>query len=69
MIWNDLNSFAGDEAPSLRIVQRWCKLFKDGRQEIEDLARLVRPIVEKLPPNIDILSNSIEQDPYVTYDE
>ena len=65
-IWNDLNSFAGDEAPSLRIIQRWCKSFKVGRQEIEDLARLCRPIVETLPPNIDLISNAIEQDPYIT---
>ena len=63
---NDLNSFAGDEAPSLRTVQRWCKSFKDFRQEIEDLARLCRPIVEKLPPNIDLVSSAIEQDPNIT---
>ena len=68
-IWNDLNLFAGDEAPSLRTVQRWCKSFKDGRQDIEDLSRLGRPIVETLPPNIDLVSNAIEQDPYITYDE
>ena len=30
LIWNDLNSFVGDEAASLRAVQRWCKSFKDG---------------------------------------
>ena len=62
-IWNDLNLFAGDEAPSLRTVQRWCKSFKDGRQDIEDLSRLGRSIVETLPPNIDLVSNAIEQDP------
>ena len=43
--------------------------FNDGRQESEDLARLGRPIVEALPPNIDLVSNVIEQDPYITYDE
>ena len=44
----DLDSLAGDEAPSLRTVQRLCKSFKDSRQEIEDLARLGRPIVETI---------------------
>ena len=45
-IWNDLNSFAGSEAPLLGTVQRWCNPFKDFRVGIEDLARLSRPIVE-----------------------
>ena len=67
--WIDLNSFAGDEAPSLRTVERWCKSFKDGRQDIEDLASLGRLIVETSPPNIDLVSNDIDQDPYITYDE
>ena len=47
-------------------VLRWCKSFKDGRQEIEDLARPCRPIVETLSPNIDLISNAVEQDPYIT---
>ena len=38
-IWNDLNSLSGDKAPSLRTDQRWCKSFKDDRQEIVGLAR------------------------------
>ena len=67
--WNDLNSYAVDEAPSLRTVQRWFKSFKYGRQEIEDLARQSRPIVETLPPNIDLASKTIEQDSNITYDE
>ena len=44
-------------------------LFKDGRQEIEDLARLGRLIVETLSPNIQPVINAIEQDPYINYDE
>ena len=26
-IWNDLDSFAGNDAPSFRTVQKWCKSF------------------------------------------
>ena len=68
-ISNDFNSFAGDKAPSLRTVQRWCKYFEDGRQEIEDRERSGRPIVETLPANIERVRIVIEEDPYCTYDE
>ena len=32
--------------PSLRTVQRWCKSFKDGRQDIKDRARLCQPLLK-----------------------
>ena len=68
-ISNDLYSFTEDKAPSLRTVQRCCKYFKDGRQEIEDRARSGRLIVETLPANIERVRIVIEEDPYYTYDE
>ena len=45
--------------------------FKGGEShlkmsEIENLARLCLLIVETLPPNIDLVSNANEKDPYIT---
>ena len=42
---------------------------KNDRQKIKYFAGLGRPIVETLSPNIDLISNAIEQDPSITYYE
>jgi hypothetical protein len=39
IIHDELYFVYGDQAPSLRTVERWSKLFLDGREEIEDKAR------------------------------
>jgi hypothetical protein len=35
IIHDELYAVYGDEAPSLRTVERWSKLFCEGREEVE----------------------------------
>ena len=62
VIHDELKSVYGDEVPGLSTVERWSKLFCDGREEIEDKARPGRPITETITENIeqfDFLSTMI----------
>ncbi|CAF3812108.1 unnamed protein product, partial [Rotaria sp. Silwood1] len=52
IIHDELNSVYGNEAPGLNTVERWSKLFRDGREEIEDKPRPGRPITETTTENI-----------------
>ena len=38
IIYDELYSVYGDQAPSHRTVERWSKLFREGREELEDEA-------------------------------
>ena len=53
IIPDELNSVYGDQAPCLRTVKRWSKLFHEGREEIEDKPRSGRPITETTFENIE----------------
>ena len=53
IIHDELSSVFGDQTPSLRIVQRWSKAFREGREEIEDKARPGRLITETTAENIE----------------
>ncbi|CAF1525642.1 unnamed protein product, partial [Rotaria sp. Silwood1] len=63
IIHDELYSVYGDQAPSLRIVERWSKLFRDGREELEDTARPGRPITETTSENIEQIRQLIDDDP------
>ncbi|CAF3842285.1 unnamed protein product [Rotaria sp. Silwood1] len=52
VIYDELNSVYGNEAPGLNTVERWSKLFRDRREEIEDKARPGRSITEITTENI-----------------
>ena len=39
VIYEELHSVFGNEAPPLRTVERWSKWFREGREEVEDEAR------------------------------
>ena len=69
VIHNELNTVFGDEAPTLRTVQRWSKCFREGREEVEDEERPGRPITETTSENIEQVCDLISDDPYVTIDE
>ena len=69
IIHDELNSVYGDQAPSLRTVERWSKLFRDGREEIEDEARSGRPITETTFENIERIRLLIDDDSYLTIEE
>jgi hypothetical protein len=38
VIHDELYAVYGDEASSLRTVKRWSRLFREGREEVEDEA-------------------------------
>ncbi|CAF4025131.1 unnamed protein product, partial [Rotaria sordida] len=61
--------FYGDQAPSFRTVERWSKLFREGREEIEDEARPGRHITETTSENIKQIRLLIDDDPYLTIEE
>ncbi|CAF3709708.1 unnamed protein product [Rotaria sp. Silwood1] len=69
VIHNELFSVYGDEAPSLRTVQRWSKSFREGREEIEDEVRPGRPITETTAENIERVRLLIDHDPYITIEK
>jgi len=68
-IHNELTSTYGDLAPCLRTVERWSKLFREGREEIEDKPRSGRPITETTFENIERIRLLIDDDPYLTIEE
>ncbi|CAF1392730.1 unnamed protein product [Rotaria sordida] len=69
IIHNELYSVYGDQAPSLTTVERWSKLFREGREEIEDESRPGRPITETTSENIEEIRLLINDDPYLTIEE
>ncbi|CAF1484669.1 unnamed protein product [Rotaria sordida] len=66
VIYDELNSVYGDEAPGLSTIERWSKLFRDGREEVEDKPRPGRPISETTTENIEQVRLLIDDDPYIT---
>ncbi|CAF3770587.1 unnamed protein product [Rotaria sp. Silwood1] len=66
---NELSSVYGDQAPSLRTVQRWSKSFREGREEIEDEVISGRPITETTAENIEQVRLLIDHEPYITIEE
>ncbi|CAF1689988.1 unnamed protein product, partial [Adineta ricciae] len=69
VIFDELYSVYGDQAPSLRTTERWSKLFREGREELEDKPRFGRPTTETTPENIEQIRLLINDDPYLTIEE
>ncbi|CAF3882423.1 unnamed protein product [Rotaria sordida] len=69
IIHDELYSVYGDQAPSLRTMERWSKLFREGREEIEDEARHGRSITETTSENIKRIRLLIDDDSCVTIEE
>jgi histone-lysine N-methyltransferase SETMAR len=68
-IHDELRTVYGDEVPGLSTVKRWSKLFRDGREEIEDKARPGRPITETTAENIQQVRLIINDDPHITIED
>ena len=68
-IWEELSKAFGKEAPSYAFVVKWNKLFKDGREDVKDNPRSGRPITALTQDNIELVSELIKEDPYITYDQ
>ncbi|CAF3902483.1 unnamed protein product [Rotaria sp. Silwood1] len=69
VIYDELNSVYGNEAPGLNTVERWSKLFRDRREEIEDKARPGRSITEITTENIKQVHLLIDDNPYITIED
>jgi len=69
VIYDELNSVYGDEAPGLSTIERWSKLFRDGREEVEDKPRPGRPISETTTENIEQVRLLIDDDPCITIED
>ena len=53
IIHDKLPAVFGDEAPAFSTVAKWSKLFREGREHIEDEERPEKPITEPTSENIE----------------
>jgi [histone H3]-lysine36 N-dimethyltransferase SETMAR len=68
-IHEELTLAYGSDVVSYSTVQKWAKLFRDGRMEVEDDLRCGRPVSVVTEENIDLVRDIIEEDPHATYDD
>ncbi|CAF5061737.1 unnamed protein product, partial [Rotaria sp. Silwood1] len=69
IIYDELYSVHGDQAPSYRTVSRCVQWFREGREEIEDEARPGRPITETTSENIEQVRLLSDDEPPITIEE
>jgi histone-lysine N-methyltransferase SETMAR len=69
VIYDELYSVCGDQAPSYATVKRWAKWFHEGREEVEDEARPGRPVTETTSENNEQVRLLIDDDPHITIEE
>lgn len=69
IIHDELRAVFGDEAPAFSTVAKWSKLFREGREHIEDEERPGRPITETTSENIEQVRSNINVDPHITIEE
>jgi hypothetical protein len=69
MIFKLLYALHGDQVPCLRTVERWCKRFREGHDDLEDEARPGTPVTETTFENIEQVRLIIDDDPRVSIEE
>jgi histone-lysine N-methyltransferase SETMAR len=69
IIYDELCSVFGDQAPALRTVERWSKFFREGREDVEDEERPGRPVIKTTSENIEHVRRLIDDDPHITIQE
>lgn len=69
IIYDELCSVFGDQAPALRTVERWSKLFREGREDVEDEERPGRPVTETTSENIVKARRLVDDDSHITIQE
>ena len=67
-IFKELEIAYPTSAPQYNCVAKWVRLFKDGRESIEDDPRSGAPRTSHTSENIDLVKQVIEGDPHATYD-
>lgn len=68
-ISNELKTAHGDQAPAYSTIAKWAKLFREGRDDLEDDPRSGHPITMHTKANIELVKAHIDMDPHATYDE
>lgn len=68
-ITKELNDASGSQAPKYRTVAKWTKLFREGREVLEDDPRSDRPRTTLTKTNIQLVRQLIEDNPHISYDE
>jgi hypothetical protein len=69
MIYEELYAVHGDQVPCLKTVERWCKRFREGEDDLDDEARPGRPATETYSENIEQVRLIVDDDPRVTIEE
>ena len=65
-IHSDLVKAFSDDALSLRTVQKWAKLFREGRASTADDPRSGRPVTATTEDNVIKVKHLIDEDPKIT---
>jgi len=68
-IHEELISAYGPDVISYSTVQKWSKLFREGRMELEDAPRSGRTVSKTNEENIELVRDLIEADPHSSYDD
>jgi histone-lysine N-methyltransferase SETMAR len=66
-IYKELQLACPSQAPQFTCVCKWAKLFRDGRESIEDDPRSGRPITAHTPNNVELVRRIVEEDRHSTY--
>ncbi|CAF4474744.1 unnamed protein product, partial [Rotaria sp. Silwood2] len=69
ILYDESCSVFGDQAPALRTVEWWFKLFRQGREDVEDEERSGRPITQSTSENIEQVPSLINDNPHITIQE
>ena len=67
-ITKDLKVAHGSQAPKYRTVAKWTKLFREGRDDLEDDTRSGRPRTALTKSNIELVRLLIEDNQHISYD-
>ena len=65
IIYDEVCSVFGDQASGLRKVERWSKLFREGREVAEDEAKPGRSVTEITAENIEQVRRLIDDYPHI----
>ena len=69
VIFKELEQAYATQAPSYATVRKWAKLFREGREDVNDDPRSGRPITKHTSANIELVRAVINNDPHSTIDD